>query len=205
MAFPFSEVMLVVSMLALLRSRMTTSETVAIANFRRHAERGFTLVELLIGATILMIGLVIMLAAIVSEVALNEHHRNLSWALNDASRVMERLREQNTGASCTTPSAAAPSGFASWDAWLASSASTGGGGKSLQPSPSTNELVVVTSSGTNPLTVTVAICWRHRNRTVGECAWNGSALSADETIVMLNDTSAIDSPAMLSTVMTCRT
>lgn len=173
-------------------------------SLRLRAERGFTLVELLIGATILMIGLVIMLAAVVSEVALNEHHRNLSWALNDASRVMERLREQNTGASCAAPSAAAPSGFASWDAWLASTAGTGGGGKSLQPSPSTNELVVVTPSGTDPLTVTVAICWRHRNRTVGECAWNGSALSADETIVVLNDTSAIDSPAMLSTVMTCR-
>lgn len=165
---------------------------------------GFTLVELVIGVTILVIGIVAMLGAVVSQVTLNEQARNLSWALNDAQRVMERIRQQNSGAGCTTPSAAAPTGFASWDAWLADTSASGGGGKSIQPTPATNELIVLTTSGTDPLTMTVAVCWRHRDRVLGECRWTGSALVADESLVVANDTSAIDSPAMLSTAMTCR-
>ena len=174
--------------------------------------QGFTLPELLIGVTILVIGVVAMLGAVVSQVTLNEHARNLSWASNDATRVMERLRQQNSGSGCTTPSDAAPAecdpngnsactGAYPWDQWLAGSV---GGGKSGQPTPTTNELVVVTKSGTDPLTLTVAVCWRHRGRVIGECAWNGSALVADESLVMASDTAAIDSPAMLSTLMTCR-
>jgi len=158
----------------------------------------------MIGVTILVIGIVAMLGAVVSQVTLNEQARNLSWALNDAQRVMERIRQQNSGSGCTTPSTAAPSGFTSWDAWLADTSASGGGGKSIQPTPTTNELIVLTTSGTDPLTITVAVCWRHRNRVLGECRWTGSALIADESLVVANDTSAIDSPAMLSTLMTCR-
>ncbi|MBI4322679.1 MAG: prepilin-type N-terminal cleavage/methylation domain-containing protein [Candidatus Omnitrophica bacterium] len=165
---------------------------------------GFTLPELLIGATLLMIGIVAMLGVTVSQFALNEHARNLSWASNDATRVMERIRQQNSGSSCATPSGAGPAGFASWDAWLADTGTNGGGGKSVESNQANHELVVVTTSGTDPLTVTVAICWRHRGRVIGECAWNGSALAADESLVMASDTTAIDSPAMLSTLMTCR-
>ena len=161
---------------------------------------GFTLVELLVGAVILMIGIVVMLGEVVSESTLNEHARNLTWALNDANRVMERLRQQNSGSGCTTPSAAAPTGFASWDAWLADTTASGGGGKSVQPNPTTNELVVVTSTGSDPLTITVAVCWRHRNRTLGECSWNGAQLVPSDT----NGNGVIESPAMLSTLMTCR-
>jgi prepilin-type N-terminal cleavage/methylation domain-containing protein len=168
----------------------------------RGPQRGFTLVELLIGATILVIGVVAMLGAVVSQVTLNEQARNLSWALNDANRVMERLRQQNTGSGCATPSAAAPTGFASWNVWLA--AANGGGGKSIQPDPATNELIVLTTSGTDPLTMTVAVCWRHRNRVLGECSWAAGVLTPNEGLVVANETIAIDSPAMLSTVMTCR-
>ena len=163
--------------------------------------RGFTLVELLIGAVILMIGIVAMLSVLVSQSTLNEHARNVTWALNDANRVMERLRQQNSGSGCTTPSAAAPTGFASWDVWLADTTASGGGGKSVQPTPATNELVVLTSSGSDPLTLTVSVCWRHRNRTLGECSWTGTQLTPSDT----NGNGVIESPAMLSTLMTCRT
>ena len=161
---------------------------------------GFTLVEVLIASVILLIGIVAMLGAYIGDVTLNEHARNLTWALNDAHRVMERLRQQNTGSGCTTPSATAPTGFASWDAWLNDASATGGGGKSVQPTPTTNELITVTSSGTDPLTLTVAVCWRHRNRTLGECAWNGTQLSPSDK----NGNGVIESPAMLSTLMSCR-
>jgi hypothetical protein len=117
---------------------------------------------------------------------------------------MERIRQQNSGSSCTAPGAAAPGGFASWDAWLADTSTNGGGGKSVESNQAGSELVVLTASGTDPVTVTVAMCWRHRGRVIGECTWNGSALVADESLAMASDTTAIDSPAMLSTLMTCR-
>ena len=44
--------------------------------------------------------------------------RNLSLSMNDATRVVEQIRQQNA-ANCPTgyPSAVPPS-YASWDAWL---------------------------------------------------------------------------------------
>ncbi len=69
-----------------------------------------------------------------------------------------------------------------------------------------------TQAGTttfNPLRVTVAVCWRHRGRTIGECGWNGAALTstaADEAAnTVPNDTANVfESPAMLTTLVTCR-
>jgi hypothetical protein len=89
-----------------------------------------------------------------------------------------------------------PAGFAGWDAWLADPSAAGGGGKSIQPNPAANELVVVSTQGVVPLTVVVAVCWRHRERVIGECTWNGAALAANPGVT--------ESPAMLSTVMMCR-
>jgi len=178
-------------------------------------QRGFTLAELLIGATMLAIAIAALLGAFLGQTILNEHARNLTWAINDANRVMERLRQQNTGAGCTTPSWTAPnecdpggisacvdtdadaSRTTAWDDWLSD---TVGGGKSIQPDPLTNELVVVTATGTDPIQLTVAVCWRHRNRVIGECTWNGAALAANDA----DGDGVIDSLAMLSTVMTCR-
>ena len=68
--------------------------------------------------------------------------------------------------------------------------------------PAVNELVVVKPSGTNPLTITVAVCWRHRNRIVGECTWNGAALDAIPGAG--GNLQVTESPAMLTTFMTCR-
>jgi hypothetical protein len=51
-----------------------------------------------------------------------------------------------------------------------------------------------------PLQVTVAVCWRHRNRVIGECAWDGVALSANDA----DGDGVIESPAMLTTLVTCR-
>lgn len=165
---------------------------------------GFTLVELLIGAALLVLGIVTMLGVLASQFALNEQARNASWALNDATRIMEYIRRQNSGSACQTPSAAVPGGFADWDAWLADTSSSGGGGKSVQPDPAANELIVVNTSGTDPLTITLSVCWRQRARTIGECAWENGALSADESLAMADDTAEIDSPVMLSTLVTCR-
>ena len=192
---------------------------------RRYALRGFTLVELLIGAAMLALAIVALLGAFIGQSALNEHARNLTWAINDANRVMERLREQNTGAACAQPDARAP-GFTSWDAWLADTTAAGGGGKSVQPNPAVNERIVVTcrdnttlaycgttdqisanewrtqgiDTNFDPIQIAVAVCWRHRGRTIGECTWNAGALTANDA----DADGVVESPAMLSTVMTCR-
>lgn len=115
-----------------------------------------------------------------------------------------------------------------WNTWM----TTGNPGapKSFQPDPDTNERIVVTcqasdgssycpstqmgsewhapdavATAEDPIRVTVAVCWRHRQRTIGECRWDGAALIPDDTLNVAGDTaSVIDSPAMLTTLVTCR-
>ena len=193
------------------------------------ASRGYTLVEVMIAGAVVAIAITALLGAYLGQIILNEHARNLTWAVNDANRVMERLHQLNTG--CATPSAVSPIGT-TWNAWLADTGATGGGGKSVQPAPDTNELIVVTcqdrdggtassdycasnQTGTgewhqkpagptsdNPISVTVTVCWRHRNRTIGECTWNAgtSTLTPSDT----DGDGVIESPASLATLMTCR-
>ena len=136
--------------------------------------------ELLIAAAIFLIAIAALFWASFSQRTLNEHSRNLSWAINDASRVIERLRQQNRGSGCATPSAAWPAGSTSWDNWL----DTAGGGKSL-PVGAGEVVAVNPSGGPDPIQVTVAVCWQHRSRQIGTCA-------------------AFTSPAMLTTTITCR-
>ena len=167
----------------------------------RWAKAGVTLLECLIGASILALAITSLLDVVARHLALNMHTRNLSWASIDASRVMERMRQQNVG--CTNPSVAAPLGFASWDAWLADTGATGGGGKSLQVNPAANEFVAISQppGAANPIQVTVAICWRdHQGRVLGECQWNGVQLIPNDT----NGDGVISGLAMLSTLVTCR-
>ncbi len=160
---------------------------------------GFTLIESIISVAILMMGIVSLLNMYVTQVTLNEHARNATITLNDVTRVIERLRQQNSGAGCAAPSIAAPAGFASWDAWLNDATANGGGGKSVQPDPSTHELIVLSSSGVDPIQVTVTACWRHRERVIGECVWNGAQLSASDG----NGDGVITSPVSMTTLVTC--
>jgi prepilin-type N-terminal cleavage/methylation domain-containing protein len=106
----------------------------------RRRFRGFTLVEIMLGAAIISIALVALLGAFFGQAYLNEHARHLTAAMNDATRIMELIRQQNEGTSCTTPSARPPSGE-SWDTWLNGQSP----GKSVDiPDRNTYEVVVVT-------------------------------------------------------------
>lgn len=183
----------------------------ATAGFTPPLRAGFTLIELTIGASILLLAIVTLLDAFGRQSILNTHSRNLTWAMNDANRVLERLRQQNSGAACAAPTAAMPSecdatgipadncteACASWDAWLGDACN---GGKSIQPAPLTNELIVVSTSGADPLQVTAAVCWRSQERTLGECQWNGAQLSPSDT----DGNGTITAPATLVTLLTCR-
>ncbi|MBI3088407.1 MAG: prepilin-type N-terminal cleavage/methylation domain-containing protein [Candidatus Omnitrophica bacterium] len=164
---------------------------------------GLTLIELMVCVTLLVVGITALLGAFLSQMALNEHARNMAWAMNDANRVMERMRQLNVN--CDTPSAAAPSecgdgndACADWNDWLADTAE----GKSIEPDPDTYELITMTSTGTDPLQVTVAVCWRHKSRVIGECTWDAGTETFDTDDV--DGDGIIESPAMLSTLMTCR-
>jgi len=181
--------------------------------------RGFTLIEVILGALTLAIAAAALLGAFLGQITLNEHARNLSLAIHDANRVLEQIREDNVACASNVPTI--DSGAGSWDAWL------NGQGKSL-PSVNVNaeERVFVTcqnrggtsycglnqtgtgewhakpaTSQLDPVRVTVAVCWRHRQRTLGECTWNGTSLSANAGG---GNATVLESPAMLTTLVTCR-
>lgn len=187
--------------------------------------RGFTLAEVVLGAVVLGIAAAAILGAYVGQITLNEHASNLSLSMQDANRVIERIRQENV--SCgQSPTAVSPVGT-TWHEWLVAGAPAGGDGLSLV---NADERIVVTcqnragtaycpasqmsaewhpvgAAGTeNPLRITVAVCWRHRGRVIGECSWNGAVLTGDDSLdASGTDTpDVVDSPAMLTTLVACR-
>jgi hypothetical protein len=161
---------------------------------------GVTLAEVLTGASILLMAIVALMTTLIAQNKLNEHSRNVSWATNDATRVLEQLQMQNSEGICGTVDTAPPAGFASWDAWLADTTVNGGGGKSVPPLAAGELVVLNPPVGANPVQVSVTVCWRHRDRDIGECQWNGAQMVAADS----NGDGIITSPATLSTRLTCR-
>ena len=186
------------------------------------SKSGLTLIEIILGMMVLSIVVLSVIGAGLSQSILNEHSRNLSRAVHDANRILEQIRQQNGGGVCATPSAVIAGG---WDAWLAGQVP----GKSVPVPTVAEERVIVTcqdqdggalaadycgpnqvsnlewvSAGGNttldPIRITVSICWRHRSRTIGECTWNGAQLVANDG----DGDGVIESPAMLTTLVTCR-
>ncbi len=179
---------------------------------------GFTLIEMVLAALTLLIAFGAILGAYFGQLTLNEHARNLSLAVHDANRVIEQIR-RNTVACGSLPTVNAANG---WNAWLIAN-----GGLSLA-----QEQIVVTcqdrtsaaycgrvapaqvaaqewasqnaATTFDPLRVTVAVCWRHRNRVIGQCTWNGATLTQDDNVQPNPTPGVIESPAMLTTLVTCR-
>jgi len=110
------------------------------------------LIEIMLGTSIMVIVLVALLGSFFGQSTLNLNSRNMMAAMNDATRIMEEIRRQNTislaGSSCAQsniPSARPPS-QQSWNAWFDLQSP----GKSIQPQVPSGwdsrryELVVVT-------------------------------------------------------------
>jgi hypothetical protein len=51
----------------------------------------------------------------------------------------------------------------------------------------------------DPLHVTIAVCWRSSNRTVGECTWNGAQLATNDA----NADGVITGPGLMFASLTC--
>ncbi len=216
----------------------------------------------MMSASIIAVVLTALMGALVGRSYLNAHARNLTAAMNDATRVMEAIRRQNSGAA-NCPSGiptAKPAGFKSWNDWLDAPAQ----GKSVrQPNQNQFELIAVTCQddtggmdptnycgaqavganpaqpaqvGTgewrdangrgsrlgvnttfNPIRVTVAVGWHQRGRSAGgeflytppttTTSKKGSTTTKPATFAVGPDADgdgAIESPAMLTTLVTCR-
>lgn len=115
------------------------------ASMMQHDAAGFTLVEMMLGAAVLTIVAVALLGSYFGQAFLSANARNLTAAMNDATRIMEQIRQQNTSAtepckSTNLPTIAPPavSGATSWDVWL------NGQGKSVGSGTNVLELVAVT-------------------------------------------------------------
>lgn len=125
-----------------------------------HSEAGFTLIEIMLGTSIMVIVLVAMLGSFFGQSTLNQNSRNMMAAMNDATRVMEQIRQQNVasvvGSTCAQPTpfpSARPGVFKngaivgwmeSWNEWLDASGKSLVGSGSLAGSNDAYEIVAVT-------------------------------------------------------------
>ena len=214
------------------------------------ATGGFTLIEIMLGTSVMVIVLVALLGSFFGQSTLNQNSRNMLAAMNDATRIMEQIRQQNVG--CSAPSARPPS-QENWNGWLLSQG--GGGGKSITQA-NTIEHIAVTCQDSdggqdatggagvqdycgsdqigllewrvgaarlafNPIRVAVAVGWRQNQRTVGgtsagqEFAYipgavftsgksTGTVSSGSLQVTDADGNGVIESPAMLTTLVTCR-
>lgn len=125
---------------------------------KRHRWGGFTLIEVMMAAAVLAVVLVALTGSLTGQEYMKLHARNLTLAMNDATRVMEEIRRRNTGSTGTcadgVPSVRPPAHpwggyYGNWDAWLGAPPELwGGGGKQVQtPDSRRYELIAVTCQG----------------------------------------------------------
>lgn len=130
-----------------------------------HARAGFTLMELMIGAAILVTAIVSLLATYITTAALIESSRNTTTALNDASRAIEQIRN-NALVSFSSVT------LTNWTTWAA-----GNGADTLTDEQlsvcyyNLSGTLLFCSTGTtsaNPIEVRVTVNWTERNRARSE-------------------------------------
>ena len=116
----------------------------------RRSSRAFTLPELLLTAAILSYSLSVILATFTNCVALNEASRNLTTANCHAQFILEDIR--NTA--FNSIAANITSGNWTWN----TATVTGNGLTALK-----GESITTTSTGANPLDITVTVNWNDLN------------------------------------------
>lgn len=149
----------------------------------RNNRSGFTLLELMIAVSVLIVALAGLLAVFAHLMSLNENSRKLTLAVTACQAKLEEMRNSNFSTLYTTYNATNfnPGGFSSGEAKAA---------------------VSINNSNPNLLQVFVSVSWRVRsNRVIGEDANLNGALDAGEDS---NGNGRIDSPAAIATLMAQR-
>lgn len=163
--------------------------------FFKRDKSGFTLIELMIGAAIMIIALVGLLATYTGSFRLNETAGNLTIAINIGQEKLEEIRNH------------------SFDSIVTDYSSGGSPGGTFNPSPLDGSGIIdiiddgsddpehVTSS--DLLQITITISWRQKaNRVIGEDAdLNGTWDLASEDA---NGNGQFDSPAQVVTLISRR-
>lgn len=136
----------------------------AARNFRE-GRRGFTLLELMVTAGILVVSLLALLATYISLAALIESSRNTTVAINDANRVIEQMR--NSAATSFTSMVST-----NWTGWASSN-----GANTLTDEQvgfcyyNLNGTLIFCSNGStsaNPVQVNINVSWTERSRARSE-------------------------------------
>ncbi|MBI5873880.1 MAG: prepilin-type N-terminal cleavage/methylation domain-containing protein [Candidatus Omnitrophica bacterium] len=143
---------------------------------------GFTLLELMIAAAIIIVALAGLLSTYVACFELNETTRNTNLALNAAQKAMEEIRS-----STFSGIASAYNGYNFAVSGMAVNKSVG--------------RVYVDSTDPSLLNITIGVCWEQKgDKIIGECQEVSGALVFSDA----NSNNVLDSPVELSTLMAQR-
>ena len=151
-------------------------------NVMNRKKSGFTLLELMIAAGIIIVALVGLMSTYIACFDLNETTRDTNFALSMAQRILEEIRS-------TTFSSIA-SNYNGYNFTV-----------SGMPANSSYGYVKVDSANSTFLNVTVGVCWKQKNsKVIGECGDVGGVFAFSDA----NGNSVLDSPVQLSTLMAQR-
>lgn len=149
----------------------------------RLSNKGFTLIEVMIAAAILVTVICGILLIYINSLELISLSRNLTFSVNAAQRKIEEIRDYTFSLI-----------YADYNEQVFT----------VDEMPPGNSRGVIYVDDANPdlLKVTISVCWRQRaNRIIGEDLDLDGVLDAGED---LNGNNMIDSPAQLVTLITQR-
>ena len=121
---------------------------------KRQPERAFTLIELVIAATLLTIAILTTAFSTLNLQDLGELSKEKFVAVADANRVIEAMRD-------TANTSLAILRNTDWNAWALNNVINTKGANEV---PLNQESVAVNFTGTNPVQVVFTLSWRHRQR-----------------------------------------
>jgi type II secretory pathway pseudopilin PulG len=148
----------------------------------KRTNSGFTLLELMIAAAIIIVALAGLLSTYVACFELNETTRNTNLALNAAQKTLEEVRSSTFSGIAT-----AYNGYNFSVSGMSENVSLGH--------------VYVDNTSTSLLNITVGVCWKQKgSKIVGECQEVSGVLVFSDA----NSNNVLDSPVELSTLMAQR-
>lgn len=172
---------------------------------KNRKKSGFTLLELMIGAAVLIVALVGLIAAYTGCFTVNETSRSLTFAINGAQEKLEEMRNHNfdTIVGAYSPGGSEGNTFTINPAnWLATENQNA---VIYILNPQTNA-ILNTSPAANPgldlYKIIITVCWRQKGgRIFGEDSdLDGVIDSGEDT----NENNILDSPVQLVTLLAKR-